>query len=272
MLTLSQMRTRPGEKVLDPVWPNAGIRAAYAKKLRKLIEEMARSYLYWLKAQYRSNPPTMAQDATPARDLERELARLGVQWRKRFEDVAPQLATWFATSAAKRSDRALQDILRKGGWTVPFSMPRVVKDMLDATVAENVSLIKSIPEQYHTQVATLVMQSVKAGRDLETLTSELYKRHDITWNRAKWIALDQNNKATSAMQAARQTDLGIEEGIWLHSHAGKEPRPTHVDNDGKRFSIEKGWYDPDPKVRQRIWPGQLINCRCTWKPVVKGFS
>lgn len=258
--------------MLRAVWPNAGIRAAYARKLRMLVDEMSNSYRHWLRSTYRANPPRMAMDATPARELERELTRLGARWERRFAEAAPKLAQWFATTAAKRSDAALLKILRDAGFSVRFKESAVVRDMLAATVAENVGLIKSIPQQYHTQVQTMVMQSVKAGRDLEQLTKDLYARHNVTWDRAKFIALDQNNKATSAMMAARQTALGIEEGIWLHSHAGKEPRPTHVDNDGKRFSIREGWFDPDPRVRRRIWPGTLINCRCAWKPVVKGFS
>lgn len=266
------MRKRPGEKVLRPVWPNAGIRAAYALKLHALVDEMATSYRHWLRAAYRANEPKMAMDAVPARELERELAHLGVRWERRFEDAAPQLAKWFATSATKRSDDALRKILRDAGITVAFTTTPLVRDMLAATVAENVGLIRSIPQQFHTQVQSMVMQSVKAGRDLGQLTEDLHKHFGVAWRRAAFIALDQNNKCTSAMMAARQTDLDIEEGMWLHSHAGKEPRPTHLANDGERFNIKEGWFDPDPKVQRRIWPGQLINCRCTWKPIVKGFS
>jgi uncharacterized protein with gpF-like domain len=74
------------------------------------------------------------------------------------------------------------------------------------------------------------------------------------------------------MNRARQEELGITEAVWLHSHAGKKPRPTHLANHGKRYNVAEGWFDPDPKVRKHIWPGELINCRCVSKSVVKGFS
>ena len=44
--------------------------------------------------------------------------------------------------------------------------------------------------------------------------------------------------------------MGVDEALWLHSHAGKEPRPTHLANDGKRYKISEGWYDPDPRVTE----------------------
>jgi SPP1 gp7 family putative phage head morphogenesis protein len=264
------MRRRKGEKVLRPVFPNAGIAALYRKKLRALVEEMQASYVHFLKAQYRKKPPAMAQDETPAQALERELRRLGVQWRKKFEEAAPALAAWFAKSVSRRSDAALRKILKDAGISVEFQMTRAMRDILNATVAGNVQMIKSIPAQYHTQVQDLVMRSVQIGRDLGTLSKELQARYGVTERRAALIAFTQNQMATSAMQRARQTELGIEEAIWMHSHAGKEPRPSHVKNDGKRYNIKTGWWDPHEK--QFIWPGTLINCRCQSKSIIKGFS
>ncbi len=266
------MRLRRNEKVLPPVHPNAGIAAIYRKKLRALIQEMQASYVYFLKAQYKATPPVLAQDESPAKELERELRRLGLQWRKKFEAAAPALAAWFAKSASRRSDAALRQILKDAGISVEFQMTRAMRDILNATVAGNVAMIKSIPEQYHTQVQDLVMRSVQTGRDLGTLAKELQARYGVTERRAALIAFTQNQMATSAMQRARQMELGIEEAIWLHSHAGRTVRKTHLANSGKKYKISEGWHDPDPKVDRKIWPGQLVNCRCVAKPVIRGFS
>ena len=266
------MRRRKGEKVLRPVFPNAGIAAIYRRKLRSLIESMQASYVYFLKAQYRATPPVLAQDESPAKELERELRRLGIRWRRNFEAAAPALAAWFAKAAWRRSDSALRQILKDAGISVEFQMTRAMRDILNATVADNVALIRSIPQEYHTQIQGVVMRSVQAGRDLSILSKDLQARYGITERRAALIARTQNAMATSAMQHARQTELGIEEAIWLHSHAGREPRPTHLANDGKRYNIAAGWYDPDPRVKRRIWPGELIRCRCVSKAIVKGFS
>lgn len=252
--------SRRNEKLLRPVFPNAGIERAYRRKMQALVHEMARSYHYWLCACWRKKAPVMAQDASPAIDLEKTLRKLFRYWDRRFRAAAPKLAAYFSLAAHKRSDAVLRKILRDSGISVQFRMTRGMQDILSATLAENVGLIRSIPEQYHTQVQGLVMRSVQTGRDLHQLTRDLKQRYDITQARAELIARDQNNKATSAMNRARQAELGITEAVWLHSHGGKKPRKTHIANHGKRYSTAEGWYDPDPKVRKRIWPGELINC------------
>lgn len=254
------------------VRPNAGLTDIYRQRLDRLIDEMHRSFLYWIKAAYRRNEPAMAMDDLPAAELQRVIRKLSRQWQRRFNEGADELAKFFAQRVRDRSDRQLMAILKRAGFTVSFKLTPRLRDVMRASVQENVQLIKSIPQQYLTGVQGDVMRSVAAGRDLATLTKALQEKYGSTKKRAKLIALDQNNKATSAIQKARQVDLGITHGIWMHSHAGKEPRPTHLANDGKRFSVVDGWFDPDPKVRQRIMPGELINCRCTWRPIVAGFD
>lgn len=261
-----------GYKVLKPVHPNAGIGADYRGKLDRLVEKMQRSYAYFLKAQYRETPPRMALDETPAKELERELRRLGIQWEEEFAKLAPKMARWFATSIERRSTLAMKKMLKDAGMTVRYTMTRRMRDVFQATVEENVSLIKSIAQQYHGEVVGLVMRSVASGRDLGALTKALEARYGITRRRAALIARDQNNKATAVMTRVRQSEAGIKQAVWLHSLGGKEPRPTHLANNGKVYDVDKGWFDSDPKVRRRIWPGELINCRCVSKPVVKGFS
>lgn len=269
--TMRRIRRRGG-KVLRPVHPNCGIERAYRRRILALVDHMGRSFDYWLKAAYRKDPPRMAQDAVPAAELQRVIEDLAARWQKRFDEGAPELAAYFATAARSRSDAVLKAILRKAGYSVRFQTTAKMRDVMRATVEQNVQLISNLPQEYLTRVQGAVMRSVQTGRDLAPLMRELREQFGITRRRAALISLDQNNKATSAMQAVRQTELGIEKGIWMHSHAGKEPRPTHLANDGKEFVIAEGWYDPDPKVRKRILPGELIRCRCTWRPVVKGFS
>jgi SPP1 gp7 family putative phage head morphogenesis protein len=260
------------EKVLRPVWPNQGVEAAFREKLRALIAEMHRSTLYWTKAAYRANKPVLAQDASPAAQLRIAINKMTKYWGKRFDQAAKELAVYFTTAMHKRSDANLRAILKRGGFTVRFKMTKAMQDVMTATIAEQVGLIRSIPQQYLGKVQGEVMRSVQTGRDLATLTDFIDDHYDVTRKRATLIARDQNNKATASMMRVRQVELGIEECEWLHSHAGKKPRKTHLANHGKRYDPAKGWYDPDPKVKRYIWPGELINCRCVSKPVIKGFT
>lgn len=247
--------------------PNAGVEAWYRKQLDKAVRDMNDSMVYWLKANYRASG-AMAMDASPAVFMRDAMKKLARRWTKRFDDLAQKLADRFAGDAMKNSDVSLSNALEAAGFTVPFKMTPAMNNALQATITENVGLIRSIPEQYLTQVQTMVMQSVGRGRDLGTLTEELEKRYGITRRRAALIARDQNNKATATMQSARQQSLGITQGIWRHSHAGKEPRPSHVKANGEFFDLSKGLY-LDGK-----WtlPGEEINCRCTWSPVIPGLN
>lgn len=263
---------RRGEKILTPVRANIGIRIAYRRKLLRFVDQMVVSYRHWIVARYRANPPAMAQDEPASKALERELRKLSKRWRKNFDDAANDLAEHFAKDVAERSSASLRAILKKGGWTVRFKMTRAMQDVLNATVAENVSLIRSIPQEFHTQIEGLVMRSVTAGRDLSTLSEELEARFKVPRRRAELIARDQNNKATAVFTRVRYQEMGIEYAIWLHSAGGKSPRKTHVANSGKRYKVSEGWFDPDPKVRKYIWPGFLINCKCVARPVVRGFT
>jgi SPP1 gp7 family putative phage head morphogenesis protein len=258
---------------LRPVHPNAGIEAAYRKRMTKLIDRMNSSVVYWLKSAYRNNEPVMAQDdALPSSALRAAIRKLAKRWQKQFDELAPKLADYFSLAVSERTDGALQAMLRKGGFSVKFKLTRAQHDVLKATVNQNVTLIKSIPSQYFTNVEGIVMRSVQTGRDLGQLTKDLQNEFGVTKRRAAFIARDQNNKATAALTRERQASIGVTEAVWMHSGAGKHPRPSHVKagRDGVRYDIKIGWFDPE--VRKFILPGELPNCRCVSRAVIPGFT
>lgn len=264
-------RSRGKATELRPLHPSAALAIAYQKKIDRLVSEMQDSVIYWITASYKNNPPIMAMDdVLPANVLKRMIEALKKRWLKNFDIAAPKLAQYFALAAHKRTDKALASILRKGGFSVKFQMSKAMKDVLQATTAENVSLIKSISSQYFTEVEGLVMRSASAGRDLGTMAKALEARYGVTKRRAALIAKDQNNKASANFTRVRQIEAGITHAKWRHSAGGKKPRPTHVKNNGKLYDVTKGWFDP--AVNEWIFPGQLINCRCVSIPVVPGFS
>lgn len=275
MASKTRQKRDKTEKVLRPVRPSAAITAAYNAKLDRLIVEMQASVTYFLKASYRKNEPRiMAEDESPADALRRTMKELADRWLRKFDKAAENLAEWFAQSVEKRSTGQLKKILKDGGIAIDFQMTPAMRDIRDATINQNVSLIRSIPSQYFGEIEGMVQRSVQTGRDMGQLAEDLQKRFGITKRRAAFISRDQNEKATAAFNRARMVEAGIETAVWLHSHAGKVPRRTHVEagRDKVRFEVAKGWFDPDPKVSRYIQPGELINCRCASKAVVPGFS
>src|SRR5690348_273260 len=100
----------PRPRTPPPVRPSAAIEAAYRRRLDALLEEMQRSLVYWLTAHYRANQPEiarLAQDDSPAANLRNAFRRLARRWTRKFDDLAGDLARYFATQTAQRSTAAL---------------------------------------------------------------------------------------------------------------------------------------------------------------------
>lgn len=253
-------------KKIRAIRPNEGVRMRYQRTLKRMIREMSDSVEYWAAAVRRQNPPAMAQDATPSERAMKSLDKLSSRWKAYFEEMAESVARKFVQSQFKATDVAFRSALREAGWSLPLKMSAGVKDAFEASVIENVSLIKSIPDQYFSQIEGIVMRNYTAGLDVKTMVKEIRGHYQVSERRAVLIARDQTAKANSTIYRARQLEIGITEAIWLHSRAGKEPRRSHVAMDGKVYKVEKGMWDPD--ARQWIFPGQLINCGCMSESVL----
>ena len=255
-------------KVLSPVRPNAGTAAEYRRRLDRLVGEMTASLDYWIAAAYRANEPaTMAQDRSATAELNIVVKRLARRWTRRFADMANDLAGWFARSTAERADGSFQAALKKGGMTVKFKMTAAQNDAVQAVLAENVGLIKSIAARHLESVQGAVMRAVSGGQDLRALSLELQKIGGVTKRRAAFIARDQCNKATAVIVKTRQQEMGVTEATWQHSTAGKHPRPSHVAASGKRYLIADGMVLDG----ERVWPGTAINCRCVSRSIIPGL-
>lgn len=190
------------------------------------------------------------------------------RWQSRLESLAPKIADAFLNQSVKHTDKAFQTVLRQEGFTVNFRHTPATRNAFQASLGENVGLIRSIAQQYLDRVENTVWRSVNAGYDMGQLTKELRKDFGVSERRAAFIARDQTNKAKAVIEKERRQELGITDAIWMHSHAGKEPRPSHVAANGKRFNISKGMYLDGKWVQ----PGEEINCRCTSRAVIKGFN
>lgn len=255
---------------MRPIRPAAPTRIAYQKRLDAVIDDMANSLLYWLRAAYREDvPATVAQDALP---LQTAFDKLRVRWLRKFDKLAEQMADWFVPTVQGRVDRNMKEDLRRAGFTVKFQQTKAMRQAFDAIRDENIALIRSIGAQHLEGIQVAVSQTVNTGGDLSILTDHLTKKVGITKRRAALIARDQNSKATAAMVRARALDNGITEARWQHSAGGKTPRPEHVKAGRERlvFSMADG-VDFD-NGEGTVWPGTAINCRCVAIPIIPGFD
>lgn len=255
------------------VRPNVGLEKEYRRRLQRLIQKMAKSVEYHLRAEYRRNESKIgliAQDASPAVELQKILRSLLRRWQKVFSEEGRKIAYWLVSRAKGRGNSAMKNALKAAGITVEFKPSRAEQYMMSSLIEANVALIKTIPEEYFTRIEGMVQRSVQAGRDVGQLTEELYDSFDITRKRAAMIARDQNNKVTDGLNRVRDAGLGIEEGIWIHVPGKKSSRHSHMMMDGKRFKLSEGMYDPD--VGRFVHCGELVNCQCIYQPVIPTFG
>ena len=260
------MHRDPALKAARAVPANRGLAIRYQRRIFALIDEMVASVEHWATVSYRKAPQLLAADASPVRSMNKELSALAARWIKRFDESAPKIAEAYLKGQFKATDSAMRLALKDAGWAVQFDMNPAMRAAYEASLAENVGLIRSIPAEYLQQVQGIANRSYTAGRDLQQMVKALKALYPKAANRAVLISRDQSNKANAVVTRARQLELGIVEAIWMHSHAGKTPRPTHVAMNGKRYKVAEGMYDP--AVKRNILPGELINCRCTGRSIL----
>ena len=254
---MKKKRTR----VIRPVHPNAGNRVWYQKKILTLNEEMQRSVSYWLMAELRKNGS--------ARDLNKLMDELTRRWGKRYTEESEKIASEFVKRTAQSTTKAMESAFAAVGFNMKLRNTRQVNNILNSLRYTQVDLIRSIPVQELDKVAGIVQRAVQNGRDIYYIQSELKKRFDITNNRARLIAIDQNNKATEAIRREHDLSAGITEGIWVHVPGRKSSRRTHIAMNGKRFKLhgpDKGLYDS--AVGRNVMPAELVCCACEYRAVL----
>jgi SPP1 gp7 family putative phage head morphogenesis protein len=169
----------------------------------------------------------------------------------------------------------LEHILKNGGLAIKFKLTPAVNDVVQATTKANVALVTNLAQKHLSDIEGLVMRSVQKGGDVGGLAKDLEERYKMTRKRARLVARDQNSKATAAIVRTRQAELGITQAKWLHSHAGKKPRPSHVAMNGKLYDVKEGMWDPDADGKgkgRNVFPGELINCRCASRSVIPALG
>lgn len=280
------------QKQLAVIAPAATAEKLYKRRLTVAIKAMAKSVEYWAQAKYRAalesgqaagilpefdqdRDAERAADASPfadQRELFRELTNLRRRWERHFASIARKLATDVVDRAYKANKTAWQGQVRGEGFDIPMQLTDAQRTIMDVKVADNVSLIKSIPSQYFTQIEGDVSRGFLAGRDLEAIASELRKTGESTVKRAALIARDQSNKLTAHMNSARQNELGIRYAYWKHSTVDKDPRVNHL-----RASRE-GWiFDTQVGIDMGdsfgfVLPGVAINCRCGSRSIIPAID
>ncbi|AFV51508.1 putative phage head protein [Acinetobacter phage vB_AbaM-IME-AB2] len=249
------------EITLESIAPNASLTKWYREQMQGMMDEMRSDLIQDVVKPMRSE---IAMDGI-LDWMGHVIDGLVSRWQDRLDKLSTQVAQELVGKAKTNYDKRLLGILRKRGFTVNFRPTKYMEDQAQIALGENVALIKSIGNEYLDKVRSAVWRSVKNGYDVESLIKQLKEIDGVTDRRAKNIAKDQTAKLNQAFENARAEELGITEAYWLHSHAGKTFRQSHVKANGTRFNIKEGLF-LDGKWTNT---GIEINCRCRKKLIIE---
>lgn len=199
--------------------------------------------------------------------LQRKFSRL-------FNEKSKYLSDKMVNDITKISKSNLHSSLKKlsGGLSLKTGViTESVKDVSNAIIAENVSLIKTIPQEYFKNITGAVMRSITTGAGIADLIPEINKYSKSTQRNAELMALDQTRKAYNSINKQRMMNVGVKQFEWVHSSGSIHPRQSHLAIDGHIFSfenLEKEQAALGVPEDDRGIPGHPINCRCKMNPVI----
>lgn len=184
----------------------------------------------------------------------------GFGLRRKLENLA-NLNRKLTVKEWKRAVKATLGIdIREDYYLGDFYSEQLVK-----WVDENVSLIKTIPQDTLDKMKDIVYDGFENGKTTTRMVKDIQNAYGISRRRAELIARDQTAKLNGQIQRAQQMDAGITEYMWYSCH-DERVRQRHRELDGQKFS----WNEPpvvDAKTGRRCHPGQDYQCRCIGRPV-----
>ena len=266
---------------------NIGIALWYNRELNKALKGMFDDTLKTIVPTFTE---TIAQDSVF--DITVELNKLRKKYVEFFYKYGKELAKKFIERSIRHANisvkKAIEPISKKEFKLAGSIINEANRDIVTMAIYNNVSLIRSIPEEYYKNVTGIVSRSMQGGSiaEMEHELLKFIKLEDKkARNRAKLIAYDQTRKVYSDIALNKIKQAGFTKVMWLHSGGDKVPRCYHVNkwdgksglNDGRPNGLNGFVFEIDnPPVIQKAngkrdevrgFPAQLINCTCFLKPV-----
>ncbi len=180
--------------------------------------------------------------------------------REQGGSVARQAETAAAAIAARVSSHHAAELERQTTAGLGVAVPTVdaaIPPLVEAFVAENVTLVRSLATRHLDQLEALIVRAFANGTSWQTLAKQIELRFQIAERHARLIARDQISKLNAQVARARHQELGLHAFRW---YAMQDPktRPTHAAKHGKLWAYVAGLGIPVPA----FFPGEEVCCRC----------
>lgn len=177
-----------------------------------------------------------------------------------------------------RLDRKISSSIK--GITVAPDLTKEGRAEIARDYTTNMRLyIKDFAEKEIEKLRTTVQQRAFSGNRYEALAEMIQRSHDVSMNKAKFLARQETSILMAKFKKARYTEAGLEEYVWgcVRMPHDQSPEPhirgnvrfSHGQLEGKTFR----WSDPPITTNpgqpvRRNNPGEDYGCRCFARPVV----
>lgn len=276
----------------DNIRYSPALEMEYKRAIRELVNRMVKEVSKEIAEEYRDNKQAFAMDGA-FNNIDDKIKALQKKYQDLFNKKGVEIAKKMVMKQLRYSRSILKAVLSKilpKDSEVPVlsgnAIPRDLDPILKASIMENVSLIKNIPEHYFEQITGSVARSMQAGGSIAQLKKELLKYKGMTERRADIIAYDQTRKTFQAINLRNMQKAGVRKAMWVHSGGGQTVREYHFRKwdgvsgikDGRPNGLNGFIFNiDDPPVIQhakgkqqeiRGYPAQLVNCKCVMRAVV----
>ncbi|PZL78237.1 phage head morphogenesis protein [Enterococcus plantarum] len=138
----------------------------------------------------------------------------------------------------------------------PVEKESWLKEYMNSKIAENVSYITNIRDEYTTKFEQIIYRGVTSGQSSKEMRDELVNLVGMSEDRAQFIARDQTGSILGQLNAKRHQRAGLIAFIWSDS-GDERVRQSHHERNGKIY-----YYADDP-----LLPGTDYGCRCVAEPL-----
>lgn len=140
-------------------------------------------------------------------------------------------------------------------------------ELMRARLAEQVSLIRSIPLDAAQRVHDWTLTGIEDATRAKEVAREIQRTNEVSASKATLIARTEVARTASKLTEARAVSVGSEGYIWRTVNDGNV-RDSHKDMDSKFVR-----WDTPPTLSDgtTTHAGQIYNCRCYADPVIPDF-
>lgn len=252
---------KPTKKTLKPIYHNSSIERKYSKKLRDFSKLVNNSCRWWLLSKvkkYNNDDITNI-----SKTLSIEFNRLLEFWNKKANDFGKN----FTHNLNKELIRYANSKYASQGF-VFSSIPREVKQTINANILQQMALIKTIPKDIIERYEATLYNSINSF-DLNVLEKQIKTISNISNRRAKTIARDQVGKALENYSISRSKSLGFEYYVWNTSRDERvsKGKGGHKQLDGRIYRYDTPTAIID-SYGNKGHTGERVNCRCIQTPLI----